>query len=458
MKKRSKHAAKLPQLPKAPVDRLVEPFERFFHVAAASGIVLLACSAVALALANSPRAEAYAAFWKTPVGFAWGDFELRHSLLHWINDGLMAIFFFVVGLEVKRELVLGELRDPRKAALPVAAALGGMLAPAGIYLALQWGQVGQRGWGIPMATDIAFVVGCMAVLGERVPQGLRIGLLTLAIVDDIGAILVIALGYSEGVVWGWLIVGAGGLAIVALFARLGVRSFLVYTLLGAGVWFTFHASGVHATVAGVILGLMTPARRRASPEFFAHLLERAQDAMLGDWDHEPPQVEQVRRVKQAAQEAVSPLEYLEQYLHPWVSFGLMPLFPLANAGVPIAAGDIGSPVALAVVLGLFLGKPFGVVLASLVAVRLGLARLPDGVSWPILIGGGFLAGIGFTMALFIAGLAFEDSSGLLNVAKVGVLGGSVASAAVGLGLLAWLTGRRVHPEGPGADHSTASPR
>lgn len=430
---------KLPKLPPAPVDRLVEPIDRFFHVAAASGFVLLACSLFALVAANSPWADAYAGFWKTPVGFQFGDFEVRHSLLHWINDGLMAIFFFVVGLEVKRELVLGELRDPRKAALPVAAAIGGMVVPAGIYLALQWGQAGQRGWGVPMATDIAFVVGCMAVLGSRVPVGLRVALLTLAIVDDIGAILVIALGYSDGVAWNWLAAAGAGLALIALLARLGVRSFFVYTLLGAAVWFGFHASGVHATVAGVILGLMTPARRRASPEFFAQLLERAQDAMLGDWDDEPPRVDQVQRMKQAAQEAVSPLEFLEQYLHPWVSFGIMPIFALANAGVPIVPSDLASPIALAVMLGLLVGKPVGVVVASWVAVRLGLACLPEGVTWPILAGGGCLAGIGFTMALFIAGLAFEGPD--LNVAKVGVLTGSVISAVLGLGALAWLLPR-----------------
>ncbi len=446
----SKTKKQLPRLPKAPVDRLVEPLDRFFHVAAASGFVLLACSIFALVAANSPWAESYAAIWKTPMGFQWGTVEIHHSLLHWINDGLMAIFFFVVGLEVKRELVLGELRDPRKAALPVAAALGGMIVPAGIFVVLQWGQPGQRGWGVPMATDIAFVVGCMAVLGDRVPQGLRIALLTLAIVDDIGAILVIALGYSEGLNWSFLGAAGAGLAVVALLARLGVRSFLVYTLAGIVVWIAFHASGVHATVAGVILGLMTPARRRASPEFLAHLLERAQDALLGDWDDEPPAVDQVQRVKQAAQEAVSPLEFLEQRLHPWVSFGIMPIFALANAGVPIAMEDFRMPLAWAVMVSLLVGKPLGVLLASVTAVRLGLARLPHGVTWPVLAGGGLLAGIGFTMALFIATLAFHQDLALLNVTKVGVLAGSVLSALTGMMVL-W----RLCPQPP--SESASSP-
>jgi len=421
--------------------------DRFLHVSAASGFVLLACSLLALVAANSPWAQWYAGIWETPVGFQWGSFALRHSLLHWINDGLMAIFFFVVGLEVKREMVLGELRDPRKAALPVAAAIGGMAVPAGIYLALQWGRRGQHGWGVPMATDIAFVVGCMAMLGDRIPHGLRIVLLTLAIVDDIGAILVIALGYSDGIAWSWLAAGVLGLSAVALLARIGVRSFLVYTVVGAGVWAAFHASGVHATVAGVILGLMTPARRRATPEYFAHLLDRAQDAMLGDWEEEPPRVDQVQRVKQAAQETVSPLEFLESSLHPWVAFGVMPIFALANAGVRVSVEDLGTSVAWAVILSLVFGKPIGVLLASAVAVRLRLADLPEGVTWPTLAGGGFLAGIGFTMALFIASLAFKSDPALLNVAKVGVLAGSVVSAAVGLTVLRICTNGPAAPAG-----------
>ena len=237
-------------LPREPIHRLIGPLERFLHVEAAAGVVLLVATAVALVLANSPWSEAFLSFWTTKITIGVGAFEMSHSLRHWINDGLMAVFFFVIGLEVKREIVVGELRDRERAALPVAAALGGMIVPAGIYMLLQHGQPGESGWGIPMATDIAFVVGCMAVLGSRIPVGLRVFLLSLAIADDIGAVLVIAIGYTDNIDLVALAFGAVGIGVIAVLARLGVRSFLAYTLLGGGVWLLFHESGVHATIAG----------------------------------------------------------------------------------------------------------------------------------------------------------------------------------------------------------------
>ena len=421
-----------------PVDRLLKPLTRFLHVEASSGVVLFLCSVAALLLANSPLADAYLGFWKLPTGVAIGDYQLSHSLKHWINDGLMVIFFFVIGLEVKRELALGELRELRRASLPLAAAMGGMLVPAGIYLALQHGQAGERGWGIPMATDIAFVVGCMAVLGHRVPIKLRVMLLSLAIVDDIGAILVIALGYTDAVHMWWLALGIAGIGIVLIMQRLAVRSFGVYTLLGILIWVGFHESGVHATIAGVLLGLLTPARPYLGSSFGAVLLERTSALLHGEsWETQPHRAADLRRHLRITRETVSPLDYLIHALHPWVAFVIMPLFALANAGVPIAAADLGSPVAWAVVLGLVVGKPLGILAAVWLALRLRIAELPTGVTWRHIIGGGFLAGIGFTMALFIAGLALEDD--LLNAAKVGVLVGSVISAVVGMILLA--TGR-----------------
>jgi NhaA family Na+:H+ antiporter len=370
---------------------------------------------------------------------------MRHPLYHWINDGLMVIFFFVIGLEVKRELVLGELRDIQRAALPIAAAIGGMVAPALIYLLLQAGQPGQRGWGIPMATDIAFVVGCMAVLGDRVPHGFRVMILTLAIADDIGAILVIAIGYTESINGMALGLGTAGIALISLLARLGVRSFFVYTLLGALIWLAFHESGVHATIAGVILGLMTPARAYLSETAVGEALAYAREVVVGgDAVHHP--ANEIRRVQRAAREAVSPLVYLEATLHPWVAFVIMPVFALANAGVSVKLGDLSERLALAVVLGLFLGKPIGIFAASWAAVKLGLARLPTGVSWGVLLAGGVLAGIGFTMSLFIAGLALPDE--LLSVSKIGVLSGSLLSAVVGMGmLLVQLRGRQRAPAG-----------
>jgi NhaA family Na+:H+ antiporter len=425
------------RLPEEPIHRVTAPLERFMHVEAASGIVLLAATIAALILANSQLSEWFLAIWSTQVGFRIGSFEMYHSLKHWINDGLMAVFFFVIGLEVKRELVIGELRDPRRAALPIVGAIGGMVVPAGIYLALQVGEPGARGWGIPMATDIAFVVGCMAVLGSRVPHGLRVMLLSLAIADDIGAIMVIAIGYTESLDLTALILGLLGLVVVFLLARVGVRSFLAYIIVGALVWLAFHESGVHATIAGVALGLLTPTRAYISEGLFGEILNRAGEIFHGgDWESEGDRGAKLLRFRQAARETIPPVEFLETTLHPWVGFFIMPLFALANAGVPFELADFSDPVAQAVVAGLVVGKPLGIVVLSFIAVRIGLARLPQGVGWGALSGGGFLAGIGFTMALFIAGLALEGE--ILDAAKVGVLGASAVAAAIGMAILNYM--------------------
>jgi NhaA family Na+:H+ antiporter len=421
-------------LPKAPIQRITGPLQHFLHVEAAGGSVLVVASAIAIALANSPFAEQYLAIWKEE--FSIGFLPQTHSLKHWISDGLMAIFFFVIGLEVKRELVLGELRDFRKALLPIAAAIGGMVVPAGIYLALQWGEPGERGWGIPMATDIAFVVGCMAVLGSRVPPGLRVLLVSLAIADDIGAIIVIAVGYTAEIDWRALLLAGMGLASIWGLARAGVRSVGLYTAIGVGVWYGFHESGVHATIAGVIIGLMTPTESWVSQGRLQRLSAQLDDFLHGEWDVDTRRRAFLRRMETAAREAVSPLERLEHGLHPWVSFAIIPAFALANAGVPFQFADMGEPVAVAVMLGLFVGKPLGITLFSFLAVKAGWAKLPEGVTWGVLIGAGFLAGIGFTMALFISMLALEGD--VADVSKVGILEGSLASAVVGMGLLMWL--------------------
>jgi NhaA family Na+:H+ antiporter len=421
-------------LPRAPIDRIIGPLARFLHIEAASGVVLLGFTAAALALANSPFADEFLDLWKIPVGVRFGEFAFEHSLKHWINDGLMAIFFFVIGLEVKRELAIGELRDARRAALPLAAAIGGMVAPAAIYLAFQAGAPAEAGWGIPMATDIAFVVGCMAVLGRRIPHGLRVLLLSLAIADDIGAILVIAIGYTDAIDWTALAYGLAGIAAISGLARVGVRSFVVYAMLGVGVWFAFHESGIHATIAGVVIGLMTPARQHVSEIHFGRLLESAfRITSEGGLDRIPDRAGSIRRFQQATREVISPLEYLENLLHPWVGFVIMPLFAFANAGVPFSLSDLADPVALAIAVSLVLGKPLGIVAACALAVRLGWASLPSGVGWGVLTGAGLLAGIGFTMALFIAGLALDGAA--LNAAKVGVLVGSAIAAVAGVGLL-----------------------
>jgi NhaA family Na+:H+ antiporter len=416
------------------VERWLRPFARFLRVQSASGVVLLACAVAALFLANSPWAAAVAAFWKTPVRLGVGGFDLTMSVVHWINDGLMTLFFFVVGLEIKREFVSGELNEPRKAVLPIVAALGGMVVPAALYLTCQWGQPTAIGWGVPMATDIAFVVGVLAVLGPRVPHGLKVLLLSLAIADDIGATLVIALAYTEGVALPALAVGAAGFGLVLLLRWAGVRRVLVYFVVGALIWVAFLKSGVHPTVAGVLLGLLTPSRPwlgdRAPFDLVADLFKRLPGAAGGG---------------RASHEPVSPLERLERELHPWVAFAIMPLFALANAGVPLGLGALGQPVSVAVVLGLFLGKPVGIVLSSWAAVRTGLARLPAGVDVKALVGAGCLGGIGFTMSLFIAGLAFDGPA--LDQAKVGILAGSTLSAVVGSLLLLRFLPRRTGAPG-----------
>ena len=411
--------------PRAPIDRLTRPVAEFMHIEASSGFVLLFGTLAALGLANSPLSDGFLAFWKTPVGFQFGEVGMRHSLQHWVNDALMALFFFVIGLEVKRELVHGELRDPRRAALPIAAAVGGMLVPALVYLLLIGDGPGQSGWGIPMATDIAFVVGCMAVLGKRIPVGLRVLLLTLAIADDIGAILVIAIGYSDGVSMPALALGAAGIALVTLLARLGVRSFGVYTVVGIAIWLCFHASGVHATIAGVILGLQTPASSYLDRTALGRFLTQLDDGEAGYGS--------VQRVMRVARESISPLDFLMHYLHAWVGFAILPLFALANAGVRLDAAALTDPLALAVGAGLFLGKPIGIVAVSWIAVKLRLSSLPEGVTWPVVGGAGFLAGIGFTMAIFIASLALDGA--LLDTAKVGILAGSALAAVIGMGVL-----------------------
>ncbi len=428
--------------PSEPISRLVKPIVRFLHVEAASGGVLLVATIVALILANSPAAAWVEHFWQTPLSVAAGKFAFQLTIEQFINDGLMAVFFFVVGLEVKRELVLGELRDVRRAALPIAAALGGMIVPAGIYLALQSGQPGERGWGIPMATDIAFVVGCLSVMGSRVPHGLRVMMLTLAIADDIGAILVIAIGYSDGIHWNWLLAGLAGLVVVWGFSRLGVRSFMAYIVAGIFVWFAFHESGIHATIAGVILGIMTPARSSVRVDRVKASLNRIDQLFQEDSQHTPHRADKLNRFRHAARELVSPLEFLIHQLHPWVSFVTMPVFALANAGVAVRIQQIGSPIAVAVLAGLVIGKVLGIVLFSWLAVKLRVARLPDGVDLWCLLAGGLLGGIGFTMALFIASLALESHH--LPEAKVGILVGSAISAIAGMLVLAM----RPRPESP----------
>ncbi len=376
---------------------LGQAIRRFMELESAGAIVLLGATVLALVWANSPFDSGYRALWDTRVTVNLGPLHFDEDFRAMVNDGLMAVFFFVVGLEIKREVVTGELRDPRSVGLPVVAAVGGMLVPAAIYAALNAGGPGSPGWGIPMATDIAFALGVAVLLGDRVPGSLRVFLLTLAIADDIGAILVIAVFYSAGLAWGWLGLALAGLALIRVLRQLGIWSVPVYTVIGAGVWFAMHSSGVHATIAGVALGLLTP-------------------ALPGEG------------------EAVPVAERLENALHPWTSFGVVPVFALSNAGVAVSAGALGdaltSSVGLGIVAGLVAGKTVGITAGSWAAVRLRLGRLPDGVAWPQLVPVAAIAGIGFTVSLFITGLAFDDPA-LRETATLAVLVASVLAALLG---------------------------
>jgi len=428
-------------LPSEMADRITEPFGRFLKIEAAAGGTLLLATLVALILSNSTWSTPFLAFWETPIGLHFGPLDFTRSLRHWINDGFMTVFFFVVALELKRELVLGELRNPRIAALPFAGALGGMLVPVAIYLALMGGQPGVHGWGTVMATDTAFVIGCLALFGSRIPAILRLFLLSLAIFDDVGAILVVAVGYGGALNWVALALAVLGLAVVAGTDRLGIRSLPIYFLLGGAVWLCFDASGIHPTIAGVLLGLLTPARAWVSDRRLRVVLGRVLSYPIGDhWSGNTNERRDLRRAGVAATEALSPVERLEMMLHPWAGFAIMPIFALANAGVEITGADVGQPVSVAIFAGLVLGKPIGVVTFCFLADRLRLATRPSALSWSFLAAGALLTGIGFTMSLFIAGLAFTPA--MLDAAKLGILTGSIFSAAAGLSILIRLTYRK----------------
>lgn len=413
------------------------PLDRFLRIQAASGLVLVACAVVALVLASSRFGASIASFWHVPLAVEVGGHRIERSLEWVVNDGLMAIFFFVVGMEIRREIHQGELSEWRRAALPAAAALGGMLVPALVYTVVGRGapEVG-RGWGVPMATDIAFAVGVLTLLGKRVPPALRVLLLALAVIDDLGAIVVIAVFYSKGIALSGLLVAAGGLFVLLAFRFMGIRQKWAYVPPAVVMWAGTYAAGIHPTIAGVVVGMLTPVRAWLGTEGAVlglqadvELLSRCSDDLT---TKELAQV--LRHVATVQREATSPAESLIESLHPWVAFVIMPLFALANAGVAVSGGlPSGAPrvAMIGAAAGLFFGKPLGVVAASLLTVRLGVASLPRGLSFRHVLVLGCVAGIGFTMALFVGQLAFSDESSLAAV-KLGVLMASGAAAALSL--------------------------
>lgn len=429
------------QLPKEMADWVTKPFIRFFHIEAAGGAALLLFTLAAVVLANSPWAEQFLSIWEIRTGFQLGSFEFVRSVRGWVNDGSMTLFFFLVAMELKRELVLGELRNPRMAALSILAAIGGMLTPAAFYLLLQSGLPGENGWGTVMASDTAFIIGCLALVGTRVPKSLRIFMLSLAIIDDVGAIIVVAVGYSHHITWLALVFGAIGFLAVRAMALIGIRSIPIYVMLGALIWLAMDASGIHATVTGVILGLMTPARRWVSDERLYAILDQViahPDSHAASSNTKDRQTLHV--AEKAAREALSPVERLVMVLHPWVGFVIMPLFAMANAGFPLSMDKLGNSVTVAVLVGFAIGKPVGVMIFSVLALHFGIAVRPPDLTWRLLAGGSLLAGIGFTMALFIANVAF--SSALLDSAKLGIFLASMVSAVAGITVLMWPLSKR----------------
>jgi NhaA family Na+:H+ antiporter len=405
--------------------RSVQPIVRFLHVEAAGGILLVAATLVALVWANSPWSDTYESLWSNRIRVEVGSYVFDEDLLHVINDLLMAVFFFVVGMEIKRELVVGELRDRRAVALPAMAALGGMIVPALIFTAFNAGRPGADGWGIPMATDIAFALGVVALLGSRVPAPIKVLLLTLAIVDDIGAIAVIAVFYSDGLRPAFLL-GALALAVlVAAMHRVRVIYPPVMAIAAFGLWLLVFESGVHATIAGVVMGLLTPARplqTELEAEQFVDVLENRSDLRADD----------VRQAATMIRNSVSACDRMIGALHPWTSYVIVPLFALANAGIVMSSDSISSPSAVltGVAVALVAGKLIGVVGFSWLAVRLGVGRLPDGTTWGHVTGVGALAGIGFTVSLFITGLAY-DSKAIQDDAKIGIFAASIVAAIAG---------------------------
>lgn len=423
--------------------------QQFIGTEASSGILLIACTVFALIWANSPAAGLYTALWNTHFVIGVGRFVLDESLLHWINDGLMAVFFFVVGLEIKREILTGELSSVRRAMLPAAAAIGGMLVPALIYVLVVNGGEGSRGWGIPMATDIAFSLGVLTLLGSRAPLPLKIFLTGLAIVDDLGAVLVIAFFYSGGVNFIALLIAAGVMLVLVLMNVGRVRHPTPYLLVGIVLWLAVYESGVHATIAGVLLAMTIPARVHVNTAQFLSETHQA----LDDFESAGAPGDDVllrgeRRqfaailLDEASEKIESPLHRLEHELHPWVSRFILPVFALANAGVSLVGGDFGAalahPIALGIIMGLLLGKPVGILLLSWLAVKLRLAEMPAGIEWRHLIGASILAGIGFTMSIFITTLALQ-SEALIAAAKIAIILASLIAGVAGFMLLYFMT-------------------
>lgn len=425
-----------------------KPSQWFFNKEVFSSMLLMVASVAAVIIANSQLAHHYEHWLHLDISLLFGELKITHSLLHWVNDGLMTLFFFTVGLEIKREVMVGELASPKMAMLPVIAAAGGMILPGFIYAVFNFGTPGMDGWGIPVATDIAFSLGAIALLGSRLPVGLRIFLTAFAIADDLGAVLIIAIFYTKTISATYLIASAVCLAILLAANILWVRWMPFYIVMGVATWICVMGSGVHATVAGVAVAMLVPARGKYNTIRFVKKAQGIIDNMKTDrridgyWFSifiKPEHLNSVHALELACHNVETPLQRLEHALHPWVVFAILPIFAFFNAGLPLEGMSLASvlnqPIAIGSTLGLLIGKPIGISIASWIAVRAGFAELPKNVRWPHIFGAGMLGGIGFTMSLFISGLSFTDIE-FLNYSKLGVLSGSILSAIGGLAFLA----------------------
>lgn len=426
---------------KLPIDKFTEPVNKFIHQEHTSGIVLFISVLAAIAWVNSPFAHSYHHLWDIKFSLGFGSYMLDHPLHLWINDGLMALFFFVIGLELKREFMAGELSTIKKASLPMVAALGGMLVPALIYFFINKGTESEHGWGIPMATDIAFALALLSLAGKHIPTSVKVFLSALAVADDLGAVLVIAIFYSTHIALVPLTIGIWLLVILLIGNKMGIRSIAFYLVIGFAVWVAFLLSGVHATIAGVLVAFTIPARTRINEKNYAESLKK----LLFDFEKQIPnnstlttaeQHHTIEKIKELSMDAETPLQKVEYLLHPWVAFVIMPLFALANAGIIIGADfftSIRNPVSMGVAIGLLAGKFAGVLMATWLMVKFG-AQLPAKANWKQITGVALLAGVGFTMSLFISGLAFTHPE-MVDQAKYGILLASLLAGVLGVVVL-----------------------
>ncbi len=436
------------------ISDILEPFQRFFKIESSSGIILLIFTIIALIWANSPWGDFYHHLWENKFTIKIGDFGLSKSIHHWVNDGLMAIFFFVVGLEIKRELITGELSSIKQASLPIAAALGGMALPAIIYMVLNQPPETEGGWGIPMATDIAFSLGILSLLGKRVPASLKVFLVAFAIVDDLGAVLIIAFFYSGDIYWNYLFIALGLLLLLIIFNRSGIKSMHPYMLVGWFIWYLFLESGIHPTIAGVLIAFTIPVKRSIKSGTFFKRMQKNIDEFYGKDNSGNKiiltnyQLGVIDDMEDEILKVQSPAQRLEHRLHGFVTYIVMPVFALINAGVVLRGTkltDIFSGLSGVIEVSLILGKILGIFLFSQIAVRLGLSALPQQVKWKHIMGLGLLGGMGFTMSLFIANLAFSTEA-LLNPAKIGILTGSLLAGIGGYLLLHFTLGKNHQSE------------